>query len=60
MALMILLRILLIGVCVIAVYAISKIFNMILGGEIIIEEEVIVVESDDEDEGSHAETKKSK
>lgn len=61
MALVVLLRILMITSCILGAYAFSKIFNTILGGEIVIEEEVIVVEDDDEDEGmTTPETKKKK
>eukprot|EP00977_Amphora_coffeiformis_P029143 scaffold39012_cov191-Amphora_coffeaeformis.AAC.2 len=49
MALVILIRVLLIGSCILAVYTISKVVNMIVGREIVIEE-VIVVEEDEKEE----------
>ena len=61
MALLVLIRILMIGSCVAVVYAFSRILNLIVGGEIIVEEEVIVVEDDDDDDdGAAPETKKQK
>lgn len=50
MALLILIRILMIGSCVAIAYGFSRILNLIVGGEIIVEEEVIVVEDDDEED----------
>ena len=61
MALLVLIRILMIGSCVAVVYAFSRILNLIVGGEIIVEEEVIVVEDDDDDDDkATSETKKQK
>ena len=60
LALLVLVRILLIGSCILSVYAFSRIASMLVGKEIVIEEEVIVVESDDEDDDKGSETKKQK
>lgn len=61
MALLVLIRILMIGSCVAAVYTFSRIVNMIVGAEIVVEEEVIVVEEDeDEDGAAPCENKKQK
>ena len=58
MGLQILLRILLISSVITVVFAFSRILNMVLGREIVVEEEVIVV--DDEEEENNDESKKNK
>ena len=53
MALLILIRILMIGSCISIVYGFSRILSLIVGTEIVVEE-VIVVEDDDDEEDDDA------
>ena len=60
MALLVLVRILMIGSAIAVAYAFSRILNMLMGAEIVVEEEVVVVEEDEDDEDDEDETKKEK
>lgn len=59
MTLLILIRVLMIGAVVTAVYAFSRILNVVVGGEIVVEEEIVVIE-DDDDKKTASRSKKTK